>query len=378
VLRSPRIVILAGAAVVAASAGACGRGEAAESAAPAQASTTVAGWSLQPVARVGGAEAGEQEQLFTVTSVAEDAQGSFYVANFGDKRILVFGADGTWQRSIGRAGKGPGEFTAPRTVAVAGADGLFVLDPPAGRLSRFRRSDGTYLGSVALSSTAGLPIDMRVTPEGTVAVEFRPRASTGVNTPPYIARVDTLTGAIDAAHVQLDTVARFQLREERGGRKTVRSMDVPFTPRPSWALERGGAVLYGTGAQFLVSRAQGAASAPAFRGEGEPVPVTGADRKRYFSEPARASLARNKSFVFPRTKPFFTDLRVDPDGRVWLNVPAAHAGERWQVREPSGPLLGEVTLPEGQRLMGLGRDAMYVLSRDESDVETVQRLRIVH
>lgn len=376
--RTPRLIPLAGAAVLAFSAVACGTGQAAEAEAPAQPATTVAGWTLQPDVRVGGANAGEQEQLFTVTSVAEDPQGRFYVSNFGDKRVLVFDATGAWQRTIGRGGKGPGEFTAPRSIAVAGTDGLFVLDVTAGRLNRFRRSDGAYLGSVTLPTTAGLPIDMRATPEGAVSIEFRPRVSSGVNSAAYIVRVDTLTGALDAARVQLDTVARFELREEKAGRKTVRSMDVPFSPRPVWAVEKNGGVLFGTGAQFVVNRARGAARAEAFRGEGEAVEVTSADKRRYFSEPARASLRDNEDFVFPRTKPFYTDLKVDPEGRVWLNVPAGHAGERWQVREASGRVLGEVSLPAGQRLMSLGRDAMYVLTRDETDVETVERLRIVH
>ncbi|HEV3050015.1 MAG TPA: 6-bladed beta-propeller, partial [Longimicrobium sp.] len=339
-LRSPRISTLAGAVVLAAAASACGLGQAAEPDAPERASTTVPGWSLQPGASVGGINASEQEQLFTVTAVAEDPQGNFYVANFGDKRILVFDAEGTWLRTIGRAGQGPGEFTAPRAVAAVGADGLFVLDLSAARLSRFRRSDGAYLGSASIPSKAGLPVDMKVTPEGGVAVEFRPRTQTGINAPAYIAPVDTLTGAVDAARaVRLDTVSRFQLKEKKDGRTTVRTMDVPFSPKPVWALERGGAVLFGTGAQFVVSRAQGAARTEAFRGEGEPMPTTRADRQRYFSEPARAALRDNKDFVFPETKPFYTDLKVDSDGRLWLNVPAPHAGERWQVRDASGRVL---------------------------------------
>jgi hypothetical protein len=378
VYRSPRRSIFAGTALLAAAASACGRGAAAEPAGPAQATVTVAGWSLQPSARVGGPDATEQEQLFTVTSVAEDPEGRFYVANYGDKRILVFDSTGAWQRTIGRGGKGPGEFTAPRAVAMAGTDGLYVLDPGNGRLSRFRRSDGAFLGDAALPDNAGLAADMRVAPEGGAAVEFRPRPSSGVNTPAYIARVDTLTGAVDmAGALRLDSVPRFQLRDKKGGRTTVRTMDVPFSPRPVWALERGGGVLFGTGAQFVVSRARGAERREAFRGQGEAQPVTRADRDRYFSEPARAALRDNDDFVLPATKPFYTDLKVDPDGRIWINVPAAHAGERWQVRDPDGSVLGEVSLPARQRLMSVGRTALYVVARDETDVETLERLRIV-
>lgn len=353
---------------------ACSRGEAAD-AAPAAPALAVPGWSLEPAARVGGADAGEQEQLFTVTGVAEDAEGRFYVASFGDKRILAFDSAGTHLRNLGRGGRGPGEFTAPISLATPGADGLMVLDVVAGRISRFRRSDGQFLGDVKLPEDAGMPLSMRATPAGAVAVEFRPRTQSGVQTPAYLAMVDTATGAVDqAGAVRLDTVARVQVMTESKGAKTVATVDLPFAPRPVWDVDAGGALLYGTGAEFVVSRAQGGRSAPAFRGTGAPREVTSADRDAFFEGDPNAERFRGK-VQFPRTHPYFTDLRADPHGSVWLQVPVAE-GERWEVRDAAGRVQGTFSLPAGSRLVHVSRGSLYVVNRDENDVETVERLRL--
>lgn len=352
---------------------ACSRGEAAD-AAVAEPQLTVAGWSLEPAARVGGAEAPGQEQLFTVSSVAEDADGRFYIANFGDKRVLVFDSAGTFVRAIGRGGRGPGEFAAPRSVAAVG-DALLVLDMALGRISRFRRADGAFLGDVAFPQDAGMPAEMRAAPNGSVMVEFRPRTNSGVQSPAYIAPVNAATGAVDrAGRVQLDTVPRVQLRSEKKGSKTVFTIDLPFAPRPVWDVDAGGALLYGTGAEYVVNRAQAAQRAPVFSGTGERRPVSRADREGFFSASEQMEQFRDK-VQFPGRHPYFTGLRAGPDGSLWVKMPGA-AGERWEVRDASGRVKGALSLPQGSRLMSVSPAAVYVLSKDEQDVETVHRLRI--
>lgn len=370
--RSVRKASLVGAALALA---ACSRGEAADAAAGAAPQLAVPGWSLESGVRVGGADAGDQEQLFNVTSVAEDAEGRFYVANFGDKRVLVFDSTGTFLRAIGRGGRGPGEFTAPRSLAPAGEDGLLVLDLVPGRISRFRRSDGQFLSDIKLPDEAGMPLDMRATPAGAVAVEFRPRTQSGVQSPAYLASVDTLTGAVDRTRaVQLDTVARVQLRTAKKGAKTVFTIDLPFAPRPVWDVEADGSLLYGTGADFSVRRARAGQGALVFRGTGEPREVTGGDREWFFSSSEQMEQFRGK-VDFPRTHPYFTGLRADPHGSFWLHVPA-EAGERWEVRDSTGAVQGSFTLPQGSQLVHVGSSAVYVLSKDAEDVETLHRLRI--
>lgn len=358
-------------------AAACGSGQAAETprTGVSQATLNVSGWSLREQALAGGSTADENAQLYTVTSVAEDAEGRFYVSNFGEKRVLVFDSTGTYVRTIGRGGKGPGEFSAPRAVAIANGE-LVVLDLGAARISRFALATGAHLGDVSLPQNVGMPVDMRVAPDGRAAVEYRSKPAAGVQSPTLVVPVNLVSGALDmAAAVRMDTVARVQVRATEGKRKTLRTLDLPFAARPVWDLEPGGAVTYGTGAEFVVRRSAAGAVAERFRAQGQPQPVTRADQEAFFAEPARKSL--RGEIRFPESKPFFTGLRVDPAGNVWLNVPAAAEGEQWEVRDPSGRRLGELRLPARARLLHVGGGTVYVLSRDELDVETLTRYALV-
>jgi hypothetical protein len=363
-----------GAVLALAALAACSRGEAAAAAAVAEPRLSVPGWSLEPAGQVGGADAREQEQLFMVSSVAEDADGRFYVANFGDKRVLVFDSAGTFVRAIGRGGRGPGEFTAPRSVAALG-DELLVLDMVLGRISRFGRADGAFRGDVAFPQDAGMPAEMRTAANGSVMVEFRPRTSSGVQSPAYIAPVNATTGAVDrTVAVQLDTVPRVQLRTEKKGSKTVVTIDLPFAPRPVWDVDAGGALLYGTGARYVVNRARAAQRTPVFSGTGDPRPVSRDDREGFFAGSEQMEQFRGK-VQFPERHPYYTGLRAGPDGSLWVRVPGG-PGERWDVRDASGQVRGTLDLPRGSRLMSVSPGAVYVLGKDEQDVETVHRLRI--
>jgi hypothetical protein len=359
---------------------ACGGGDDAPPAAASQdaPAVQVPGWRLEHAAQVGGADAGPDESLFTVTSVAEDPEGRFYVLNFGDKRILAFDSTGKHLRTIGRQGRGPGEFVAPRTLGITGTDGLAVVDLMLARVDRFRRSDGGFIASTLVDAGRLTPMDMRVSPTGVVALEMRSGPSIargGGNHRPTLAALDTVTGKLRTL-TELDTVPRKEVVTETGEkRRRVQLMDVPFSPRPVWALDSAGGVVYGTGAEFAVYRTDGTASQLLFREQRQAPPVTDDDRERFFEDPYLKSM--KGKLEFPETKAHFDGLLVDPAGRVWLRIPSAPRGERWEVREPTGRKLGDVTLPERARLVSVARAALYVVTTDEDDVETVHRYRVV-
>jgi hypothetical protein len=61
--------------------------------------------------------------------------------------VLRFSAGGRLLRPYGRRGDGPGELRDPGAVEVAGSE-VVVVDVGAHRLTRFRREDGAFLGTV--------------------------------------------------------------------------------------------------------------------------------------------------------------------------------------------------------------------------------------
>jgi len=84
---------------------------------------------LQLVREWGGDNCDDLNQAFYFPSDIEfDHQGRIYVLDSGNDRIQVFGSLANYQRTIGRRGKGPGEFFEPTDLAVNATGQLIVAD----------------------------------------------------------------------------------------------------------------------------------------------------------------------------------------------------------------------------------------------------------
>lgn len=334
---------------------------------------SVPGWRLERAATIQGESESPEQLLFNVGAVAEDPEGRIYVLNTGDQRLAVYDAHGRFQRLIGKRGKGPGEFTSLRSVAAVGP-WLYVLEQVPARILRFRRADGVFVDNLELEAKALIPNRMAVARDGRVAVEFRQMAVGPYENRaarPLVAMVDTATGAVTPV-VQLDSVVHFRVNVR--GRGATRSTigDTPFSAKPVWTFDPAGNILYGNGAEYAVWRAVGGRRELAFRASERQLPVTGADRAYYIEHSFAKSYA--DQMEFPGHKPYYSGLGVDGGGNVWV-YRQGHAGAQiWEVRRPDGRKLGQVDLPAGTRVLGIDHDALYVVSRDELDVETLHKL----
>ncbi|MFI5197705.1 MAG: DUF2298 domain-containing protein [Thermoanaerobaculia bacterium] len=65
---------------------------------------------------------------------ASDAAGRVWVADFGNQRVQVFGADGSPRLALGTRGSGPGQFKDPCGIAVGPSGLVFVADTWNGRV----------------------------------------------------------------------------------------------------------------------------------------------------------------------------------------------------------------------------------------------------
>jgi hypothetical protein len=60
--------------------------------------------------------------------VSRDSRGNVYVPSYATGGLLVFDSTGTYVRTVGRRGRGPGEFELVTAIAVGRSDTLFVFD----------------------------------------------------------------------------------------------------------------------------------------------------------------------------------------------------------------------------------------------------------
>lgn len=106
--------------------------------------------------------------------VAVAPTGEVLVTNASGDRVEVFSAAGTWLRSIGSSGAGPGQLDRPDDVVV-GADGtVFVSDYWNNRIQRFNLATGAYLGGFGQPGRnpgqLETPYGVDLTPSGNVVV----------------------------------------------------------------------------------------------------------------------------------------------------------------------------------------------------------------
>ena len=91
-----------------------------------------AAWRVVEEFRVGGSDWGEnpdEELSYSRNlSVTLGPNGQIFVLEMATDHVVVFGGDGEFVRSFGRAGEGPGEFGNAMALAWDGRDRLWVAD----------------------------------------------------------------------------------------------------------------------------------------------------------------------------------------------------------------------------------------------------------
>ncbi|MCC5912877.1 MAG: hypothetical protein JJU46_00760 [Balneolaceae bacterium] len=94
--------------------------------------------------------AGDYSDIRSLWNVTADDAGNIFWLDNRAHQIHRFGSDGERLSSLGNEGRGPGEFTFLSRIAVSG-DRLFALDFVSQTVSKFRISEGTFEGSMALN-----------------------------------------------------------------------------------------------------------------------------------------------------------------------------------------------------------------------------------
>jgi uncharacterized protein (TIGR03663 family) len=100
-----------------------------------------------------GTEAGNAAAplgFFGPRGIAVDAQGNVYIADTGNKRIVVTDSDGNFLYQWGYAGSEPGAFNEPTGVAVDGQGNVYVADTWNGRVQVFAPDGSGRVGALPI------------------------------------------------------------------------------------------------------------------------------------------------------------------------------------------------------------------------------------
>ncbi len=317
--------------------------------------------------------------------------------------------------TVGRSGRGPGEYMSPDGIFPFSGTGTLLMDLGNGRLSHYA-ADGSYRESWSITrGEPGRGMTM-VVPQGTdragrIYFEGREVVVQG-NAPPdsgKVLRWDPARDAIDT----VGTVKRPETKVSTSGSANNRSVSMRQTPlsgRDAWAVAPDGRIALVRVKDYHVEWRDGngrrvVGKPVSFR----PVPVRQADKEEFQTEAASSSLsmsvenrngqvsasfrrggpptgrggpgggAGQADLEWPPVKPPFNAawVRVSPEGDLWVEryVPAG-APRQYDVFGPDANLKLRVTLPAGRRLVALGQGVVYTRHLDDSDLQYLERYAV--
>jgi hypothetical protein len=342
----------------------------------------------QPLLEIGMTDGPDEYLLARVSGARRLSDGSIVVANAQTADLRLFDAEGRHLRTIGRRGKGPGEFGDILWLTTLPGDSVLTYDFPARRLSLFT-SAGELVEVSTLDRDAGvMPKVVGRFGDGTIAAtvtDFGAATRDGELTriPEYLLR-------FSRDGTRADTFARLagtELYTEESttseGMRIV-SMSEPLFGRSIATTVAADRPVFGSNERYELKVVTPEGRLERLIRRSEPSrPVT--DAVLEAARRARAQQAKTPEEVEQRlqglqddphgaTIPFFERLLGDDEGNLWVQEFAVPGEEEpgWAVFDPQGRLLGLVRLPERFRPMHIGADFVLGVAVDDLEVERVR------
>lgn len=358
------------------------------------------GWTVEslPAVDIGRDQEDTTQLLSIVGAVQPLGDGRIVVQDNGTFRLVIFDSTGRRLGTIGRQGRGPGEFEGMWGTYRCRGDTLIV---DQGRAIGVFAFDGAFVGRYPLTGPAGSTargIEGVSHDCASVLLEDREASEPQAG----VFAESAVLWWWKRHEARWDTVHRFPGPEL--SRITVLGRAVgaglPFGRRPVWTAfdDR---VYFGAGdrPEVQVFGPTGRLER-VIRWHAELALVTGDDRSAY-EDRRRRYLERHPEeaivyrpladYPVPRHKPLFVRALVDELGRLWvLQYPFAAGGlphvaldeptsesERWWLFGHDDTWYGTVTMPPGFTLQRAQRDRLYGVYVDTSAAEHVRVHRLI-
>lgn len=315
------------------------------------------------------------DSIGRLSGIAIDHAGNVYVSDIADARIWVFDANGRSVGSIGRRGRGPGEFESPTGVAVGPDKALYVRD--ANLVSRFTRDAGTGRLTRFDSAFRTLPYSdwssTRATRFGGDSLVFYPMFNRPDRTErtgwyrAYTLRGDARDSIEVPAFAHVTTSVAWA-RESASGGRVLRGLEhVPFAPLPTWDITPRGTLLIAPGSEYVVRELDRAGRVlREFRRAVPPTRIPPNERRDSlaalrarldsvrvpWSQVAGVSAEVRQARV-PDQFPELMAVYSAHDGRVWVQrwIPGHERRTVFDVFEVNGHFIGTVLVPRSIALI---------------------------
>ena len=355
---------------------------------PQSADTQEAVWTVDetPALSIGGEGSGPTSDMFGIRGAVRLEDGRIVVAD-RVQRLLVFDAEGTYLRTLGREGSGPGEFAAIMWLQRLPGDTLLMFDLRNNRRLSYFTADGGFARSVNSASSVGpRPMLMGALADGTLVATrgiFTQRRVTSNRVSPRRSQNELVR--LDADGRVLNSLATLPGSEFLDG-PGIPGLEfgAPEGPLRNTVFAIGARDIYAaTGDRFeiLVFSPEGG-DPEVIRSEFEPIPFTRDDLIEFLESIGwgdRIPVGAIRDWPEDQTRPAILALRLDSAENLWAEEgredPSAMG--TWRVFDPSGRYIAKVRMPPRFRPFDIGTESVLGVWRDDLDVEYVQLRAIV-
>lgn len=320
------------------------------------------------------------------------ADGTIAIAQAQDHVVRFFSASGEPVGQFGGRGSGPGEFESPERIGWTG-DSLWIHDGPLRRATYLTPARG--LSRIVTLNRPPRPVPALAPRIGRIIASyplamFSGGARTELVMPmgegsfPGTGDEVYLTAVSDSSELT-KIVAAIQVGE-LSVRTDIGTAGVPFANRPAFDVARDG-----TRAGVAAARIEGGrptVEVHAFGAGGDtlysrsfpidlvPLPAAVRDSviERFTSRiPSTLGDAVRARGAELTHYPPLHQLIVGRDGTVWIGLAAREGQRPHLVLDPTGEPLGEIVLSERGRIAEAERQRIWVIEKDELDVESLVR-----
>jgi len=121
---------------------------------------------------IGGDPYDEQTLFYGAGAIVASPAGDIFVIDRGNNRIQMFGPDGAYERTLGKAGQGPGEFAGLYNMIIS--EGRLVVYDSRNRRYSYWTLDGEHIGDHVPTQQAS-PQSMEALADGSFVSMFTER-----------------------------------------------------------------------------------------------------------------------------------------------------------------------------------------------------------
>ncbi|MCW9708199.1 6-bladed beta-propeller [Fodinibius salsisoli] len=330
-------------------------------------------------------------------NVVVDSRGRVYIPDFQAKTIYVYNADGSYLDSIGREGKGPGEFQMIWRIRVAD-DTLHVLGYASQKISVFDLQTMKHIHDMKLSISEEMhqsppwldwtrkkklsykPIDFYVRSDGNYLVFFGDEGVGPMNNVEGRTYEVSLYDPTKKKYLKHDLLSFVWTGQTLTDQEEMTVMfRVPYKRSSRFAYSRQELIHGWTEDLLFKTCNEEGEYQRAFYHPNPEIPLNVEDALAQYQDPGKNIIRAIRNDTLPETWPAFNTIKADDEHRLWVSVftddPKIY--KWWMLDAENGELLTRFEWPREKRIEVIKSGKLYTRERDkETGLEEIVRYDI--